>query len=276
MAMSIRTNIASLNAQRNLYSTQSSLDSSLSKLSSGFRITKAGDDAAGLGISTKLESQIRSYSQAVRNANDGISVIQSTEAALNEQANVLTRLRELAMQSASDGVGDSERAYIQKESSALVSELERISQVAEYNGTKLLNGTAATLDFQIGIYSTTNDAISFNTLNATTGASGLNVSGISMAAKASALASLASIDSALASVSSARADLGANGNRFMSAIANIQSFAESLSAANSRIKDVDVAEETSRMSRSQILLQAGVSVLAQANQMPQMALKLLG
>jgi flagellin len=276
MAMSIRTNIASLNAQRNLYTTQNNLDSSLSRLSSGFRITKAGDDAAGLGISTKLESQIRSYSQAVRNANDGISVIQSTESALNEGANILTRLRELAMQSASDGVGDSERAYVQKESTALVAELQRISQVTEYNGTKLLNGANATLDFQVGIYSTTNDAISFNTLNATTGTAGLNVSGMSMATKASALAALASVDSALASVSSARADLGANGNRFASAISNIQSFAESLSAANSRIKDVDVAEETSRMSRSQILLQAGVSVLAQANQMPQMALKLLG
>jgi len=276
MAMSIRTNIASLNAQRNLYATQVALDSSLARLSSGFRITKAGDDAAGLGISSKLESQIRSYAQAVRNANDGMSVIQSTEAALNEQANVLTRLRELAMQSASDGVGNSERAYIQKESGALVAELERISQVAEYNGTKLLNGVAATLDFQVGIYSTTNDAVTFTTLNATTGVSGLNVSGMSLAAKASALASLASLDYALSQVSAARADLGANGNRLASAVANIQSFAESLSAANSRIKDVDVAEETSRMSRSQILLQAGVSVLAQANQMPQMALKLLG
>ena len=192
MAMSIRTNISSLNAQRNLYSTQNSLDSSLSRLSSGFRITKAGDDAAGLGISTKLESQIRSYSQAVRNANDGMSVIQSTESALNEGANILTRLRELAMQSASDGVGNSERGYIQKESTALVSELERISQVAEYNGTKLLNGVNATLDFQVGIYSTTNDAITFTTLNATTGASGLNVSGMSLLAKASALAALAS------------------------------------------------------------------------------------
>jgi flagellin len=274
--MSIRTNIASLNAQRNLYSTQTALDSSLSKLSSGFRITKAGDDAAGLGISTKLESQIRSYSQAVRNANDGMSVIQSTESALNEGANILTRLRELAMQSGSDGVGNSERAYIQQESTALVSELQRISQVADYNGTKLLNGVSATLDFQIGIASTTNDAISFSTLDATTGTSGLNVSGISMTTKASALAALASLDSALEKVSSNRATLGANGNRLQSAISNIQSFAESLSAANSRIKDVDVAEETSRMSRSQILLQAGVSVLAQANQMPQMALKLLG
>lgn len=276
MSMSIRTNIASLNAQRNLYSTQTALDGSLSKLSSGFRITKAGDDAAGLGISTKLEAQIRSYGQAVRNANDGLSVIQSTEAALNEQANILTRLRELAMQSSSDGVGNSERTYIQAESTALVNELQRISQVADYNGTKLLDGAAATLNFQVGIYSTSNDSIAFNTLNATTGTTGLNVASISMTTSASALAALASLDSALATVSSARATLGANGNRLQSAINNIQSFSESLSAANSRIKDVDVAEETSKMSRSQILLQAGVSVLAQANQMPQMALKLLG
>ena len=276
MAMSIRTNISSLNAQRNLYSTQNQMDSSLSRLSSGFRITKAGDDAAGLGISTKLESQIRSYSQAVRNANDGLSVIQSTESALNESANVLTRLRELAMQSASDGVGNSERTYIDRESTALVAELERIAQVTEYNGTKLLNGAAATLDFQVGVYATSNDAISFTGLNATTGSTGLAISGIGLASKGSALAALASIDYALSQVSDKRATLGANGNRFQSAIANIQAFSESLSAANSRIKDVDVAEETSRMSRSQILLQAGVSVLAQANQMPQMALKLLG
>ena len=277
MAMSIRTNVSSLNAQRNLYSTQNALDSSLSKLPSGFRITKAGDDAAGLGISTKLESQIRSYSQAVRNANDGISVIQSTEAALNESANILTRLRELAMQSASDGIGASERGYVQKEATALVDELERIAQVTEYNGTKLLNGASTSgLDFQVGLGNSSNDKINFNTLDATTGASGLNVSGLSLASKASAVGSLSTIDAALQKVSDSRATLGANGNRFQSAIANIQAFSESLSAANSRIKDVDVAEETSRMARNQILSQAGVSVLAQANQMPQLALKLLG
>jgi flagellin len=272
--MSIRTNVASLNAQRNLYQTQSALDSSLSKLSSGYRITKAGDDAAGLGISTKLESQIRSYSQAVRNANDGLSVIQSTEAALNEQANILTRLRELAMQSSSDGIGNTERGYVDKESDALVSELERIANVTEYNGTKLLNNSGSTLDFQIGLFSTGNDRISFASLDVQ--ASVLGVTGLDMSSKASALLALASIDGALQKVSSNRATLGANGNRFQSAINNIQSFAESLSAANSRIKDVDVAEETSRMSRSQILAQAGVSVLAQANQAPQLALKLLG
>jgi len=276
MAITIMTNPSSLRAQNNLSKTQSALDSSLARLSSGYRITKAGDDAAGLGISTKLESQIRSYAQATRNANDGLSVIQSTESALNEQSNILTRLRELAMESASDGIGNTERGYVDREAQALIGELDRIANVTEYNGTSLLNGTASTLDFQVGLFSTSNDAITFNTLDATTGASGLNVSGLGLGAKASALAALASIDAALGAVSDARATLGANGNRFQSAINDIQSFSESLSAANSRIKDVDVAAETSNMSRQQILMQAGVSVLAQANQMPQMALKLLG
>ena len=160
MSMSIRTNVASLNAQRNLSSTQSSLDSSMSRLSSGYRITKAGDDAAGLGISTKLEAQIRSYNQAARNANDGVSVIQTTEAALNEDSNILTRMRELAMQSASDGIGDTERKYIQDETDQLVSEVDRISQVTKFNGTSLLDGTNALLDFQVGVNGTADDKIS--------------------------------------------------------------------------------------------------------------------
>jgi flagellin len=276
MSMSIRTNISSLNAQRNLGNNQSMLDSSLSRLSSGYRITKAGDDAAGLGISTKLEAQIRSYSQASRNANDGLSVIQSTESALNEQANILTRLRELAMQSASDGIGNTERGYVQQEAGQLINELERIAQVTEYNGTALLTGAGSALDFQVGVANSTNDRIQFTAVNATTGASGLNVSGLSLSGKASAQTALATIDTALAAVSTARSTIGAAGNRLESSIRNIQAFAESLSAANSRIRDVDVAEETSRLSRSQILAQAGVSVLAQANQMPQLALKLLG
>jgi len=274
MSMSIRTNVSSLNAQRNLYQTQLSLDTSLSRLSSGFRITKAGDDAAGLGISTNLEAQIRSYGQAVRNANDGISLIQSTEAGLNETANILTRIRELAMQSASDGIGDTQRGYVNTESTALVSEIDRIANVAEYNGTKLLDGSAAALDFQVGVMNTVDDRIQFTTLDATSAT--LLGGAVDLSTKLGAQAALATIDTALTAVSTARAGIGAAGNRFASAVASIQSFAESLSAANSRIKDVDVAEETSRLSRNQILSQAGVSVLAQANQMPQLALKLLG
>jgi len=274
MTMSIRTNVASLNAQRNLNLTQSTLDSSMSRLSSGYRITKAGDDAAGLGISTKLEAQIRSYNQAARNANDGISVIQTTEAALNETTNILTRLRELAMQSASDGIGTTERSYIQEETDQLVSEIERISQVTKFNGTSLLDGSDTLLNFQVGVEGTTNDAISFSTLDATS--STLGVDTLDVDDQVAAAAALTTIDNAIATVSLARSNLGAVGNRFQSAINNIQSFSESLSAANARIRDVDVAEETSRMARANILQQAGVSVLAQANQQPQLALKLLG
>ncbi len=275
MSMSIRTNVSSLNAQRNMNATQMTLDSSLSRLSSGYRITKAGDDAAGLGISVNLESQIRSYGQAVRNANDGVSVIQTAEGAMNEQSNILSRMRELAMQSASDGIGNTERGYIQNEVVALTAELERVAQGTEYNGQKLLDGSAATLDFQVGIRNVAaNDRITVTTVDSTTAT--LGVAGLSLASKATSQAAIATLDTALQTMSAARATLGAAGNRFSSAIASIQTFSENLSAANSRIRDVDVAEETSRMSRSQVLMQAGVSVLAQANQMPQIALKLLG
>jgi flagellin len=274
MAMSIRTNVSSLNAQRNLYNTQLQLDSSLSKLSSGYRITKAGDDAAGLGISVNLEAQIRSYNQAVRNANDGISLIQTAEAALNEQSNILSRLRELAMQSASDGIGNTERGYIQSEVDELVAELERVAQATEFNGQKLLDGSATTLEFQVGIRNVAaNDRISVTTVDATTATLGVNT--LDLSTKAGAQAALSTIDTALQTLSTARATLGAAGNRFNSAVASIQAASESLSAANSRIRDVDVAEETSRLARAQVLMQAGVSVLAQANQAPQIALKLL-
>ena len=275
MSMSIRTNVASLNAQRNLSSTQTALNTSMARLSSGYRITKAGDDAAGLGISTKLEAQIRSFNQAVRNANDGISVIQTTESALDNTANMLTRLRELAMQSASDGIGDSERGYINTEATNLTAEMDRIANTTKFNGASLLDGTATTLDFHVGIESGSNDVISFTTLDATT-ATLFGGATLDLASKAGSVAALDVIDTALGAVSDNRSTLGAAGNRLQSAIATIQAFNEQLSAANSRIKDVDVAEETSAMARSNILQQAGVSVLAQANQQPQLALKLLG
>jgi flagellin len=274
MSLSIRANIASLDAQRNLNNTQTELQVSMARLSSGFRITKAGDDAAGLGISTNLQAQITSYNQAARNANDGISMVQSAETGLNSTTNILTRLRELAMQAASDGIGSSERGYIQQEVGMLVSELDRNANAAEYNGTHLLNGTS-TLDFQIGIRNVAaNDQISVNTINVT--ASTLGVASLDFSQKSNAQTALSTIDAALGSVSSNRATFGAVGNRFESAIQNIQSFSQSLAAANSRIRDVDVAQETSNLSRLQILTQAGVSVLSQANQAPQLALKLLG
>jgi flagellin len=276
MALSIRTNIASLNAQKNLAQTEGMLNSSLSKLSSGFRITKAGDDAAGLGISSNLNAQIRSYNQASRNASDAVSVIQTAEGSLNETTNILTRLRELAMQSGSAGVGNTERGYIQNEVTQLVSEISRIAESTEYNGVKLADGVIATLTFQVGIRNVTDtsDRISVNTVDAT--ALKLGVDTLELTSAASSQSALSTIDAAIETISAARATLGAAGNRFNAVANTIRTASENLSAAHSRIKDVDVAEETSAMSRAQILAQAGVSVLAQANQLPQMAMKLLG
>jgi flagellin len=277
MGMTIRTNVSSLNAQRNLFQTQNQIDSSLSKLSSGYRITKAGDDAAGLGISVNLESQIRSYNQASRNAQDGISVTQTAEGALNEVSNILTRMRELAMQSASAGVSDTERTYIENESTSLKTEINRIADATEYDGKALLNTTATQMTFQVGIRNVAaNDQITVTTVDVKLSSLGTGFSTLSLASQAVAQSALALIDTALQKVSQARATLGAAGNRLTSVISQIQSASENLAAANSRIRDVDVAEESSRLTRSQILMQAGVSVLAQANQLPQVALKLLG
>lgn len=275
MSFSIRTNIGSLNAQRNIFNSSAMLNSSFSKLSSGFRITKAGDDAAGLGISVNLTAQIRSFNQGNRNAQDAESLMQSAEASLNQTTELLTRMRELAMQSASSGVGNIERGYIQTENSALITEVDRIANAAEYNGQALLNSAATSLTFQIGIRNVAaNDQISVNTVDAT--ATTLGVNALDFSTQAAAQAALSTIDAALQTVSSARAQFGATGNRLASVIQTIQSSSESLSAANSRIRDVDVAEETSQMARTQVMMQAGISVLAQANQAPQVALKLLG
>ena len=275
MSMSIRTNVASLDAQRNLFQTQNSLDSSLSKLSSGYRITTAGDDAAGLGISVNLEAQISSYNQASRNAQDGVSVVQTGEGALNQVSNILSRMRELAMESSSDGIGDTERGYIQKETSALTTEIQRIASATEFNGQKLLNSGTTALTFQVGIRNVdANDRITVTTVDVNLSALGL--SGLSLSSAASARTALDTIDTAITAVSGARANFGAAGNRLTNVISQIQSAAENLSAADSRIRDVDVAEESSKLTRAQILEQAGVSVLAQANQAPQVALKLLG
>lgn len=274
MGFSIRTNTSSIFAQANLYNSQLQLDSSLSKLSSGLRISKAGDDAAGLGISVGLESQIRSYNQAFRNANDGISVIQTAEGALNETTNLFTRLRELAVQSASDGVGSTERGYINNEATQLTAEIDRIANSTEFNGTKLLAAAGVTLDFQVGIRNVAaNDRISVSSLDATSAT--LLGAAIDLSTKTGAQTAIGNIDTALGAVFSVRAIFGSVGNRFNSVVATVQTASSNLSAANSRIRDVNVAEETSNLSRLQVLVQAGVSVLAQANQSTQAALKLL-
>jgi flagellin len=271
--MSIKTNISSLDAQKNLTGTENDLNNSLAKLSSGFRITKAQDDAAGLAIAVNLAAQIKSYNQSVRNANDALNVVQTADSALNESQDILTRLRELASQSASSGVSNTERGYIQNEVDGLISEIDRIANATEFNGIALLNTNAA-LTFQVGIRNVAaNDQIVVTTSSATVANLGLSI--LSLATITSAQGALGLIDSAMQSISSTRATLGAQGNRMEKAIAAATSAAVAISAAQSRIRDVDVAEETSNMSRSQVLLQAGVSVLAQANQLPQVALKLL-
>lgn len=274
--LSIRTNTSSLAAQRNLNSNQMGLDSSLSKLSSGYRITRASDDAAGLGVSTNLTAQVRSYDQASRNANDGLSVVQTAESAMNESTNILTRMRELAMQSASDGISNTERAYIQEENTALIAELDRIDSVTEFNGTTLF-GAAAALTFQVGIRETANDFITVDTTAMDVDSTSLGVNGVDLSTDAAtSRAALATIDTALDSVSNFRSELGAAANRLSSVVSTIAVAQESAAAANSRIRDVDIANETSKMSAGQVLMQAGVSVLSQANQAPQVALKLLG
>jgi flagellin len=274
MSFSIRSNVASLNAQRNLFNTNTMQSDSFSKLSSGYRITKAGDDAAGLGISSNLQAQVRSFNQANRNAQDAQSLIQTAEGSLNQTTELLTRMRELAMQSASSGVGNTERAYIQTENTALITEITRIANAAEYNGTSLLN-SATTLTFQVGIRNVAaNDRIDVTTVDST--ATALAVDTLDFSTQAASQAALATIDTALNTVSNSRASFGAAGNRLAAVVQTIQQSSESLSAANSRIRDVDVAEETSKLARAQVMQQAGVSVLSQANQSPQVALKLLG
>ena len=275
MSFSIRTNVGSLNAQRNLFNSTDMLESSYSRLSSGFRITKAGDDAAGLGISVNLTAQIRSFNQGNRNAQDAVSLIQTAEGNLNQTTELLTRMRELAMQSASSSVGNAERGYIQTENTAIITEITRIANAAEFNGQALLNSAATSLTFQVGIRNVAaNDQITVTTVDAT--AATLGVAGVDLSTQAGAQAALATVDAGLQAVSLARSAFGAAGNRLASVIQTIQQSSESLSAANSRIRDVDVAEETSKMARTQVMMQAGVSILAQANQAPQVALKLLG
>lgn len=274
MAMSLRTNISSLKAQADLGRTSLEISQSLARLSSGFRITRASDDAAGLAISVNLGAQIKSYNQAVRNAQDAINVTDTADASLNETQNILTRLRELASQSASSGVSNTERGYIQNEVDGLVSEIDRIANSTEYNGVSLINGTRG-LTFQVGIRNVgANDQIVVTTTSAT--AAALSIGGLSLSALTSAAGALATIDAAMQSVSSARATLGAQANRMGRVIQTATQAAVSLTAAQSRIRDVDIAEEVSNLSRQQILMQTGIAVLAQANQMSSLVLKLLG
>jgi flagellin len=273
MGIRINTNIASLNTQRHLYNSTTSFQKSMEKLSSGLRINRAGDDAAGLAISEGLKADIRSLDQAGRNAADGISMIQTGEGAMDEISNILVRMKELAEQSATGTLGDTERGYLDAEYTALTEEIDRIANGTEFNGVQLLDGTGGSVDIQVGITSGANSQVAIDLASAMDSATLTTTTGIDSAANA--LLAMDEIDVAIAAVSSNRADFGAVQNRLESSIRNIGMTAENLSAANSRIRDVDVAKETATMTSFQILQQAGVSVLSQANMTAGLALSLL-
>lgn len=275
--MRISTNVASLSAQRSLRVNNQNMNDNLRKLSSGERITKASDDAAGLAISENLKAKIRGGRQAKRNANDAISMVQVAEGGLSEISNIVIRLRELAVQAASDTVGDTERGFTNNEFQKLKDEIDRISRASEFNGIKLLDGTGGMLEFQIGVNNDPIlDRLSFDGVNNAATLQALGLTGETVQTKQGAQTSLKRLDDALIRINGIRANLGATQNRLSSTINNLSVTDENLSTAKSRIRDVDVAMESADLAKNNILVQSGMSVLAQANQVPQMALKLIG
>src|SRR5271154_5205895 len=277
MGLRIATNTTALNAQRQVSITRLALDKSLERLASGSRINHAGDDAAGLAISENLKAQIRGMRQAKRNALDGTSLIQVSEGGLNEIQNILVRLRELAIQSASDTIGDTERQFTDREFQSLKQEIDRIANVTNFNGIPLLNGKAGIFEVQVGTHNNPIlDRIVYNGERSDVTLDALKLGGESVATKQGSQLSLAVIDDALVRVNSVRADMGALQNRLQSTINNLAISDENLSAANSRIRDTDLAEEVSEMTKNNILMQSGIAVLGQANNTNAAAMKLLG
>ncbi|MCM2276892.1 MAG: flagellin FliC [Oligoflexia bacterium] len=277
MGLRIATNTTALNAQRQMSNTRLNLDKTLEKLASGSRINHAGDDAAGLAISENLRAAIRGIRQAKRNASDGQSLIQVSEGGLNEISNILVRLRELAIQAASDTIGDTERQFADREFQSLKQEVDRIANVTNFNGTPLLNGKAGIFEIQVGIQNNPIlDRVVYNGERSDATLDALKLGGESVATKQGAQLGLSVIDDALIRVNSIRADMGAMQNRLQSTVNNLAISDENLSAANSRIRDADFADEVSEMTKNNILMQAGISVLSQANSTNQATLKLLG
>ncbi len=276
MGMRVSTNVAAINAQRNLVGSQRSISKSMSQLSSGMRINQASDDAAGLAISENLKAQIRSNRQASRNANDGISMIQTAEGGLNEISNIVVRLRELGIQAASDTVGLTERSFLNKEVNQLKAEIERIANVTTWGSTKLLDGSNSQFDFQVGLFENPlENRIVFDASENNASLAAIGLDDIDYTTKEGAQGALAQIDSSQVSINSMRSNLGALQNRLTSTIDNLSNQDENLNAANSRIRDTDIAQASSEMTRNNILLQAGVATLSQANQINSMALKLI-
>lgn len=274
--MRISTNVAAISARRALDGNQKIMDKSMNQLSSGSRITKAADDAAGLSISEGMKSQIRSYGQALRNTHDGVSLLNVAEGGLGEISNILTRVRELGIQAASDTVGDGERKIINQELGQLTQEIDRIAQTTNYGNRKLLNGDSEQFDFQVGIGSDSeNDVIAFDASSSDATTDSLGVSGLDFTSKEGAKEALSELDTAQKTVNSYRANLGALQNRLVSTTENLGTQLESLSTANSRIRDADIAESTAEYTKSNILMNATTTVLAQANEVPRQALRLL-
>ncbi|MBF0624264.1 MAG: flagellin FliC [Magnetococcales bacterium] len=272
MPLYINTNVASLNAQRNLMKSTNSLGRTFARLASGMRINSARDDAAGLAITQRMTAQVRGLNQAIRNANDGISLAQVAEGALDETSNALQRIRELAVQSANSTYNSADREDLNKEVIQLLSEIQRISQHTEFNKMTLLGGSYRGQQFQVGAFS--GQTITVSIFGASRGA--LGISTITLSTTAGANSALRLVDNALDSIADIRANLGAIQSRFEAVVGNLSNIVENMSAARSRIQDTDVAAETATLTRNAILQQAGTAVLAQANQQPQLALQLLG
>lgn len=276
MGMRITTNVAAINTQRHLIGSQRNIQNSMAQLSSGSRINKSADDAAGLAISENMKAQLRSSSQARRNANDGISLVQTAEGGLNEISNIATRLRELGIQAASDTIGDKERGFINNEVIQLKNEIDRIAGTSSWNSNKLLDGTTPVFDFQIGINSSPDDVISFDSSKNVATTAALGLADLDLSTKEGARQSVAMLDEAQSSINGMRSNIGALQNRLTSTVDTLTVTEENLAAANSRIRDTDIAATSSEMARNSVLLQAGTATLAQANQTSQLALKLLG
>lgn len=273
MGLRVNTNVASLTAQRNLANTTNQLARSLERLSSGLRITRASDDAAGLAISERFRADVRSLTQAQRNASDAISMLQISEGALNESSGILIRMRELAVQSANGTLGTAERATLDQEFQDLIEEIDRVAAVTEFNGTNPLNDSALSITFQVGANNSTNDRIAVTGVDAT--ASGLSIDAEDITDVTNAQSAMDAVDAAIDTLTGLRADFGTAQNRIESTIRSIAVAVENTAAAESRIRDVDVASETAILTRNQVLQQAGVSVLAQANVSSSIALALL-
>jgi flagellin len=276
--LAINTNSASINAQRNLSITGRNLNNSIEKLSSGVKINSSADDAANVAVSEGMRAQLGGYSQAAENANDAVAIIATAEGSYNAISDIMVRMRELAVQGANDGLTNTERAYLDTEFTQLISEIDRISDVAEYNGIKLLDGTAGdgsgTMTFQVGTRNTANDQITI-VMNDQDSAA-LAVDSLQVDSLSNSQDALAAIDTAIATLATDRATLGSTINQLTAAVDNLGNTIENLSNANSQIQDTDVSSESARFTQNQVLMQAGVSMLSQSNGLPNLALRLLG